>query len=64
MSQPDQRGIPSHACLCGCDVFLIRARFDDYDIAMWFTDANCAACGAPVTAPTPVDHPDYERSLW
>jgi hypothetical protein len=51
----DLRGIPTHECVCGCNVFLIRAGFEDYDIAFWFTDAHCADCGAPVTVPTPVD---------
>lgn len=55
----DARGIPTNACLvCGCNVFNIRAGFEDYDIAFWFTDAECAECGCPLTAPTPCDHPD------
>jgi len=55
----DQRGIPTHECLnCGGNVFLIRAVFENYDIASWFLDGNCAECGSPVTVPCPVDDPD------
>lgn len=54
----DTRGIPTHSCLnCGCEVFIIRATFDDYEIAMWWTEGTCADCGAPVTVPTPLDNP-------
>lgn len=43
--------------------FKIVAQFDpfDYDIGMYFTDAECAKCGALVTAPTPIDHPDFNN---
>jgi len=26
---------------------------------MWFLDSFCAGCGSPMTAPTPVDNPEY-----
>jgi hypothetical protein len=29
--------------------------FEDGEIAMWFTEAECALCGAELTAPTPLD---------
>jgi hypothetical protein len=29
--------------------------FEDNEISLWFTDAQCADCGALVTVPTPVD---------
>lgn len=52
----DARGVPTHACPeCGNMVFKIKAVFDDYELAMWFTDGVCAECGALVTVPTPVD---------
>lgn len=52
----DQRGIPSHACVaCGGNVLVVRAVFEDFDIAAWFLDAECACCGAPMTAPCPSD---------
>lgn len=57
----DIRGIPTHACPnCGCVVFNIRAIFDEYDIALWFTDGECSDCGALLTVPTPVDNPDVQ----
>jgi hypothetical protein len=57
----DQRGIPTHQCLnCGCNVFVIKATFEDYDISGWFMDAECSCCASPLTAPCPVDHPEYE----
>lgn len=57
----DQRGIPTHICLvCGCGVFLIRAMFEDYEMAGYYLDAECAACGCPLTVPCPVDRPADE----
>jgi hypothetical protein len=54
----DQRGIPTHTCLvCGCGVFLVRAMFEDYELSGYFLDAECAACGSPLTVPCPVDRP-------
>jgi hypothetical protein len=32
--------------------------FEDYDIALWFTDGECDDCGTLLTVPTPVDNPD------
>ena len=56
----DQRGIPSHACVaCGGNVLVVRAVFEDHDIAAWFLDAECACCGAPMTAPCPSDAESY-----
>lgn len=55
----DVRGLPANACpLCGGRVLRLRALFDDYDIAMWFLDAECDACGALLTAPCPPDRPE------
>lgn len=55
----DARGVPTHACPnCGEQVFIIRAMFQDYDIAMWMTDGKCSDCGTLLTVPTPVDDPD------
>lgn len=54
----DQRGVPSHVCLsCGGNVLVVRAVFEDYAVAAWFLDAECACCGAPMTAPCPADDP-------
>ena len=58
----DARGFPTHACPnCGCLVLTIKAMFEDYDIALWFTDAECSDCGTLLTAPTPVDDPNVQR---
>lgn len=52
----DARGFPTHACPnCGCKIFKIKAMFQDFEIALWFTEGNCAECGTLVTVPTPVD---------
>jgi hypothetical protein len=31
----------------------------DYEIVQWATASYCANCGAPMTTPTPIDHPEY-----
>mgnify|MGYP006274460521 FL=1 len=52
----DARGVPTHACPnCGCKIFRVQAVFEDFEIAMWFTDGVCVECGTKVTVPTPVD---------
>lgn len=61
----DARGIPTCECpSCGSNTFKIVAMFDpeDYEISMYALDAECATCGSMVTAPTPLDHPEYEPS--
>lgn len=56
----DTRGIPVHECFnCGSTLLKIVAYFEDYDIAGWLMDAECANCGAPLTAPCPVDNPGW-----
>jgi hypothetical protein len=58
-------GIPTSACpLCGDKWLLVPVVFDDesYDIAGYGTDAMCYSCGVAITAPTPLDHPDYEEN--
>lgn len=51
----DQRGIPSHQCLCGSDTFKILAKFEDNEIAWYTLNGFCASCDAPVTVPCPID---------
>ena len=51
----DLRGNPTHECVCGSQVFYIKAAFQDYEIATYFLDMQCAECGNLATAPTPVD---------
>jgi len=51
------RGIPTSSCPeCGTNIFKILVTFDEnYDIEQYLLDAECAECGAFVTAPTPLD---------
>ena len=57
----DARGIPSNECVnCGSTLFTVQVCFDeDYNVGQYFTDAECAICGTLLTAPTPLDHPEY-----
>ena len=54
------RGIPTHACPCGSVLLNVKCIFSEGEIAMWFVDAECAMCGALLTAPTPKDYEDAE----
>lgn len=56
----DLRGTPTHACVCGSMLFLVKCMFEEKEISLWFTDAECALCGALVTVPTPADE-DYAQ---
>lgn len=56
----DLRGTPTHACPCGCIDFYIQARFDDYELAMYYLDMQCVECGSLLTAPTPLDRQELE----
>jgi len=51
----DMRGTPTHVCICGCDIWNLKASFEDYQISTYFLDMECANCGSLATAPTPVD---------
>jgi hypothetical protein len=51
----DLRGTPTHACVCGCNVFNLKVMFEDGQIAQYFLDMECASCGSLATAPTPID---------
>ena len=41
---------PLHKCICGCDVWHGLVKFEE--IAFYFLDVLCAACGAHAIAPT------------
>ena len=43
-------------CLCGNVTFIILARFHEGEIAGWYTDARCFACGAWYKVPAPTAH--------
>ncbi len=57
----DLRGTPTHACICGSAVWNVRAVFDNYEIATYFLDMECAQCGSLATAPTPLDREGLEN---
>jgi hypothetical protein len=60
-SAMDLRGRPTHVCVCGCNQFMVRAVFEDYEIATYFLDMVCANCGSLATAPTPVDREEMDQ---
>lgn len=53
----DARGIPTRECPnCGSTLFTIQAVFDEeYNIAQYLLNAECAECKTFLTAPTPLD---------
>lgn len=66
MSEPlntiDQTGIPTHECFnCGSNLFKIIATFENYEIAMYLIEAQCAMCDSELTAPTLPDHPFWNK---
>jgi len=61
MAGIDFRGIPTHECpVCQSRTFKVMVVFENYDIAMWGTEAECYECGTRVTVPCPVDSPEYK----
>lgn len=60
MNPMDLRGTPTHACPCGGQEFLVRARFEDYELSMYYLDMQCVICGTLLTAPTPLDRQGLE----
>jgi hypothetical protein len=54
----DLTGIVTHECMCGSNLWHIVATFEDYDIAMYFEDMQCVACGTRAQAPCPLDDPN------
>lgn len=53
----DARGIPTRECpSCASTLFTIQASFDEnYEVALYLLDAECAMCHTKLTAPTPLD---------
>lgn len=51
----DLRGTPTHVCVCGCHIWNLKVVFEDFEIATYFIDMECANCGSFATAPTPID---------
>jgi hypothetical protein len=60
VSGMDLRGTPTHECICGSQIFNIKAVFDNYEIATYFLDMECVECGNLATAPTPLDRESQE----
>jgi hypothetical protein len=57
----DMSGIILHECVCGSDMWKVVVTFEDYEIAGYLLDMECFHCGTRATAPTPIDHPEYEE---
>jgi hypothetical protein len=51
----DIRGVPTHLCPCGSNIWNLKVIFDNFEIATYFLDMECVSCGSVATAPTPVD---------
>lgn len=53
----DARGIPTRECPnCASELFTIQATFDEnYEVALYLLNAECAMCHTKLTAPTPLD---------
>jgi len=56
----DIRGVPTHVCPCGCEIWNLKVIFDNCEIATYFLDMECANCGTLATAPTPLDREEEE----
>jgi len=53
----DARGIPTRCCpTCNSDLFTVQVSFDEeYNVAGYLLNCECAFCGTKLTAPTPLD---------
>lgn len=51
----DLRGTPTHLCPCGCNIWNVKVIFEEFEVATYFLDMECANCGSMATAPTPLD---------
>lgn len=52
----DYRGLPTHACPCGCAMLKTVCVFEEGEIVFYLLEAECYECGALLTAPTPIDN--------
>ena len=48
----DYRPMITHECACGSTMFRLIVTFEDYEIATYFLDMECIACGSRYNAPT------------
>jgi|APGre2960657404_1045060.scaffolds.fasta_scaffold00165_28 hypothetical protein len=44
---------PCSVCVCGADLWIVYAKFDEGGMSAYFLDIQCANCGSMATAPTP-----------
>jgi hypothetical protein len=56
----DLRGTPTHLCPCGCNIWNVKVIFEDFEVATYFLDMECANCGSMATAPTLLDREKME----
>lgn len=56
----DLRGAPTHMCPCGCNIWNVKVIFEDFEVATYFLDMECANCGTMATAPTLLDRETME----
>ncbi len=56
----DLRGTPTHECVCGSNIWNVRVIFQDFEVAQYFLDMECAGCGSIATAPTLLDREPKE----
>jgi hypothetical protein len=56
----DLRGTPTHECICGSNIWSVKAIFQDFEISSYFLDMQCMECGTLATAPTPLDRESME----
>jgi hypothetical protein len=56
----DVRGTPTHLCPCGCNIWNVKVIFEDFEVATYFLDMECANCGTMATAPTLLDKEKME----
>jgi hypothetical protein len=56
----DIRGVPTHICPCGSNIWNLKVIFYNFEIASYFIDMECADCGTLATAPTPIDRDGSE----
>ena len=54
----DLSGIPTHACVCGCNVFETLVAFEDNKVAWYTLTGYCYNCNNKVTLPTEMDGDD------
>ena len=55
LAKADYRGVPTHACPCGCAMMRIACVFEEGSVIFYLLDAECYECVALLTAPTPID---------